>query len=128
MRRLDLIVLPFRRPGQERSVEPAERRALAFHADEKSIQRKVGVEDNFFDLGGHSLLATQVVSRIRDAIEVELPVRVIFEWPTVAGLAKTILERQIGNLGDAEAAALLSEIDQLSDEEVRSALAGGAAL
>ena len=51
---------------------------------------KVGVNNNFFDLGGHSLLATQLISRVRETFDLDIPLRSIFEHPTVAGLAEKI--------------------------------------
>jgi amino acid adenylation domain-containing protein/non-ribosomal peptide synthase protein (TIGR01720 family) len=51
---------------------------------------KIGALDNFFDLGGHSLLATQVISRIREIFEVDLPLRVLFEYPILIDLATQI--------------------------------------
>src|SRR5438477_9442566 len=52
--------------------------------------KEIGIRDNFFDLGGHSLLAIQVISRMREAFGVEVPLFSLFEAPTIEALAKEL--------------------------------------
>jgi len=110
----------------------AERRLAEIWAEVLRVER-VGVRDDFFALGGHSLLATQVVSRVRQAFGAELPLRTIFEHPTVGELAAllpadaaveyapedTIVASDAGMEDE-----LLDRIDELSDAEIERLLAG----
>ena len=98
------------RPGREETFAapetPAEE-ALAEIWREVLGLRHIGRHDNFFALGGHSLLMTQVLSRVREAFQAELPMRRFFEGPTISALAAAIEE------------LLVEEISRLSDDEAK---------
>ncbi|MDQ1524444.1 MAG: hypothetical protein QOE47_2368, partial [Pyrinomonadaceae bacterium] len=122
---------------------PAEETLAGIWSELLGVTR-VGIRDNFFDLGGHSLLATQLASRARAAFAVDLPLRAIFEHPTLEDLAALInVQAQrtdnamttamttdaivpAPSASDEEVEALLAEIEQLSDEQARMALAANA--
>jgi non-ribosomal peptide synthetase component F len=86
---------------------------------------KASVYDNFFELGGHSLLAAQVIARARNVFSAELTLRRLFETPTIAGLAEAIYEIQTNETDDDELAAMLAELNQLSEEEAEQRVANG---
>jgi amino acid adenylation domain-containing protein len=80
----------------------------------------IGVHDNFFDVGGHSLLATQLISHIRETFDIELPLRAIFETPTIAALAETIdALRSEHEAAEQDLARILESLENLSEEDAR---------
>jgi amino acid adenylation domain-containing protein len=79
---------------------------------------RVGINDNFFEMGGHSLLVFQVISRMREAFGVDLPLRSLFEAPTVEKQALAIVEAQMEQENDAEMAQLIEEISLLEGSEL----------
>ncbi|HEV7787260.1 MAG TPA: condensation domain-containing protein, partial [Thermoanaerobaculia bacterium] len=75
---------------------PVEEMLAALWSEVLEVE-EVGAFDDFFDLGGHSLLATQLVMRIRDAFGVELPLRAIFQAPTLAAQAERVEKARSGD-------------------------------
>jgi len=74
---------------------PTEETLVAIWAEVLRIDpNRIGIEHNFFDLGGHSLLAIQVLSRVRAAFQVELPIRDLMDNPTIAAIAAALLPMQ----------------------------------
>ncbi|HEX2207306.1 MAG TPA: non-ribosomal peptide synthetase, partial [Longimicrobium sp.] len=92
-------------------------RALAVVWTEVLRAERVYLDDNFFDLGGHSLLASQVVTRVREALGVELPLARVFDAPTLAQLAAAVEQARLEAMAD-----LLDDLDALTDEQVMALL------
>jgi len=102
---------------------PTEERLTNIWAELLDIEQ-VGIHDDFFDLGGHSILVTQMISRIQNVFGVEVPVQAVFaDTLTIEALAKAVDSCMLRMAGSNEAAEILNELNQLTDEEVTALLA-----
>jgi amino acid adenylation domain-containing protein len=112
---------PQMRQAYEPPRTPTEAVLVEIWGDVLKLQQ-VGIYDNFFEFGGHSLLATQLVSQIRRRLNVEVPLRTIFDMPTIESLGLYILEQQAEASNPAELEELITELESISDESAASQL------
>ena len=93
--------------------------AAVLHAE------RVGINDDFFSLGGHSLAAMRVVARLAESLPVRLTIGTMFDARTVAGLATLVAQRLAEAAADDELAALLAELEGMSDADATRQLSSG---
>jgi hypothetical protein len=108
------------RPQMSRAYEPPAselQRSLAAIWTEVLGIDNVGIRDSFFDLGGNSLLASLVLTRLRDQWQTEISMPMLFDQPTIAGLAAVITEMKAGHAKTGNVAELLAEIESLTDDQ-----------
>ena len=138
--KVDRKALP--EPTQEKAKTINDHVAPRTHTEEVLVElwksvlniSQVGIYDNFFTLGGHSLLANHLISQLRSNFQIELPLRKLFESPTIAGLAQAITEAQLMSeefqvqsietvqRGESSLEQMLSELETLSEYETQSRL------
>ncbi len=82
----------------------------------------MGIHDNFFELGGHSLSATRMLFKVRDWFHLDIPLRSIFENPTVAGISLLITQGFVLENQSGESVKIIDELEKLSDEEAQKLL------
>jgi acyl carrier protein len=83
---------------------------------------RVGMDDNFFELGGHSLFAVRLISQLRTLFKVELPLRSLFDAPTVATLAQAIIANETRPGQSEKIAEMLQKVKDMSIDAVRRTL------
>ena len=126
--------IPARNPSDDRCASPRnqiEELLVGVWSEVLGIEQ-VGIYDNFFELGGHSLLATQVIARIQQVFNVDLPLRSLFEQPRVAEFAQAIssserstgefISKSINRISQDAVEQTLATLDDLSAEEVDALL------
>lgn len=86
---------------------------------------QVGIHDHFFELGGDSLLATQVISRVIHTFQVEVPLRLFFEAPTVAEMAAVVAQNEAKRAKQEGIERMLAEVERLSEEQVKVLMSKG---
>jgi amino acid adenylation domain-containing protein len=96
---------------------PIEEQLAALWQELLGIEQ-LGVHDNFFELGGHSILATQLMTRINDVFAVEIPLRQLFEQPTIEALALVIVQSLAEQGDDDQLSDLLAQLELLEQPEV----------
>jgi acyl carrier protein len=103
---------------------PAEELVARIWREVLGVER-VGINSNFFNLGGHSLLATQMILRLREVFRIEVPVRSMFETPTVSSIVKVMSTLWGGREIVEEIAWTFLQLEPLSDEDANELLAQG---
>jgi acyl carrier protein len=108
--------------GYEAPIGQIEETLASLWADLLKVER-VGRQDNFFELGGHSLLAVQLLARIRQTFEIDVPLNDIFAAHDLAGMAQAIVQAGLGSYSQEDIAQAMAELDGLSEEEIAQLLA-----
>ncbi|HVO61623.1 MAG TPA: amino acid adenylation domain-containing protein [Terriglobales bacterium] len=105
---------------------PLEREVAASWKEVLGVER-VGIHENFFEIGGHSLLATRVIISLRAKLGLNFSLRLLFENPTIAGMAWALMEPLVHQIGEDQAVRIVEEVEAVSDEAAREQRAKQAA-